>query len=84
MKIEKRVKRTNEDRRRRYRVLLDRIARTNDTGLSDETVLAILNADRGQWSEPMTAEELLASMGLEMPCSGVISVDEVSPPSETD
>jgi len=67
VKIEKRVKRANEDRQRRYRELLDRIARTNDTGLSDETVLAILNADRGSWSEAMTAEELLASMGLEMP-----------------
>lgn len=67
MKIEKRVKRANADRQRRYRELLDRIARTNDTGLSDETVLAILDADRGRWSEPMTAEELLASMGIELP-----------------
>lgn len=67
MKIGKRVKRASADRNRRYRELLDGIAKTNDTGLSDETVLAILNADRGPWSEPMTAEELLASMGIEMP-----------------
>lgn len=66
MKIETRVKHANEDRRRRYRALVERIARTNDTGMSDETVLAILNAGRGAWSDAMTAEELLASMGIEM------------------
>jgi hypothetical protein len=80
----KRVKRTNRGRNLRYRELLDRIARTNDTGLSDETVLAILNADRGAWSEAMTVEELFASMGLEMPYAGMNGVDEVSPPSERD
>jgi hypothetical protein len=67
MKVGKRTKRASTERMRSYRKLCERIAKTNDTGLSDETVLAILNADRGPWSEPMTVEELLASMGLEIP-----------------
>ncbi|MBB3256228.1 hypothetical protein F4827_001054 [Paraburkholderia bannensis] len=66
MKIKKRTKRVSAERMRRYRELLDRIAATNNTGLSDETVLAILNADRGLWSEPMTVEELFSSLGIEM------------------
>ncbi|MFL9908282.1 hypothetical protein PQR75_01845 [Paraburkholderia fungorum] len=52
---------------RRYHELLARIAATNDTGLSDETVLAILNADRGPWTEYASVEEMFASMGIEMP-----------------
>lgn len=67
MKIARRVKRTNADRMRRYRELLDRIATTNNTGLSDETVLAILNADRGSWTEYESVEEMFASLGIEMP-----------------
>ncbi len=65
MKVTKHVKYTNEARQRRYRQLVERIARTNDTGFSDDVVLAVLNAKSGPWSEPMTAEELLASMGLD-------------------
>lgn len=65
MKVTKRVKRANEARRLRYRQLVANIARTNDTGLSDDVVLALLKAKSGPWSEPMTAEELLASMGLD-------------------
>ncbi|WP_423379862.1 hypothetical protein [Burkholderia sp. LMG 32019] len=66
MKVEKRTKRASAERMRRYHEVLARIAATNDTGLSDETVLAILNADRGPWSEPMSAEELLTSLGILM------------------
>lgn len=69
MNIEKRIKRSNEIRRNRFHRLLERIAATNNTGLSDATVLAILNADRGPWSEAMTAEELLVSLGIDMPWS---------------
>ncbi|MBN3804961.1 hypothetical protein GXB81_18165 [Paraburkholderia sp. Ac-20336] len=64
MKITKRIKLANDVRVRRYRLLLNRVARTNNSGYPDDVVLAILNAKRGQWSEPMTAEELLADMGL--------------------
>ncbi|CAB3804286.1 hypothetical protein LMG28614_05999 [Paraburkholderia ultramafica] len=67
MKVETRIKRASAERIRRYLELLDRIAATNDTGLSDETVLAILNADRGQWTEYASVEELFASLGIEMP-----------------
>lgn len=64
MKITKHIKCVNEAKRRRYRQRIERIARTNDTGFSDDVVLAVLKAKSGPWSEPMTAEELLASMGL--------------------
>ena len=64
MKVTKHVKCANEARKRRYRQLVERIARTNDTGFSGDVVLAILRARSGPWSEPMTAEELLSSMGL--------------------
>ncbi|KVN60316.1 hypothetical protein [Burkholderia stagnalis] len=66
MNVEKRIKRVNKLRKHRFQRLLDRIAATNNTGLSDETVLAILNADRGPWSEAMTGEMLLASLGIGM------------------
>lgn len=60
----KRVKYANEARNRRFKQLVDRIARTNDTGFSDGVVLAVLKAKSGPWSEAMTVEELLASMGI--------------------
>lgn len=65
MKVLKRIKLSNVDRVRRHRALLERIARTNDTGYSDDVVLSVLSAKSGPWSEPMTAEELLASLGIE-------------------
>ncbi|MGV7240674.1 DUF3800 domain-containing protein [Caballeronia sp. M23-90] len=49
--IAKRIKRASAERMQRYPELLDRIAATNDTGLSDDAVLAILNADRGSCTE---------------------------------
>ncbi|KGW92098.1 hypothetical protein Y048_4547 [Burkholderia pseudomallei MSHR456] len=66
VKVTKRVKRVNGVRRWRYRQLVERIARTNDTGFPDDVVLAVLKAKSGPWSGPMAAEELLASMGLKM------------------
>lgn len=62
VKVTKHVKRTSEARNRRYRQLVERIAITNNTGYSDDIVLAVLKAKNGPWSEPMTADELLASM----------------------
>jgi hypothetical protein len=66
MKVEKRTKRASDGRMRRYNELLGRIAATNDTGLSDETVLAILNADRGPWTSYASVEEMFASLGIEI------------------
>jgi hypothetical protein len=66
MNVRKRIKRANEVRKHRFRRLLERIAATNDTGLSDDTVLAILNADRGPWTEYASVEEMFASLGIEM------------------
>ncbi|WP_431226615.1 hypothetical protein [Burkholderia contaminans] len=63
MKVTKHIKRMNEARNQRSRQLIDRIARTNDTGYSDGVVLAVMKADRGPWSKAMTVEELLASLG---------------------
>lgn len=67
MAIVKRIKRANEARLRRYHELLGRIERTNDTRLSDETVLAILNADRGPWTSYASVEEMFTSLGIKMP-----------------
>lgn len=67
MNIAKCIKRANEARRRRFQRLLDRIAATNDTGLSDETVLAILNARHGPWTTYATIEEVVAGLDIEMP-----------------
>lgn len=64
MNVVKRIKRANEARTRRFQRLLDRIAATNDTGLSDETVLAILDADRGPWTSYASVEEMFASLGI--------------------
>lgn len=64
MKVTKHVKCMTDKRRRRYRQLIDRIVRTNDTGFSDEVVLAVLNAKRGPWSKAMTGDELMASHGM--------------------
>ena len=66
MKIKKHIKSAIEARKRRFQRLLDRIAATNDTGLSDDSVLAILNARRGPWTECESVEELLESLGIEM------------------
>jgi hypothetical protein len=66
MKVEKRTKRASAERMQRYRELCERIARTNDTGLSDNTVRSILNADRGRWTSYASAEEMFASLGIEM------------------
>jgi hypothetical protein len=65
MKIVKRIKHVTEVRKHRFQRLLERITTTNDTGLSDEIVLAILKADRGPWSEVVTVEELFASLGID-------------------
>lgn len=65
VKVTKHLKCANEARKRRYRQLVDGIARTNDTGYSDDVVLAVLKAKSGPWSKAMTADELLASLGLE-------------------
>lgn len=47
MHVVKRIRRANEKRKRRFQNLLEQIAVTNDMGLSDENVLAILSADHG-------------------------------------
>lgn len=65
MKVTKHIKRTGEARHRRYRQLVERIVSKNDTGYSNDVVLAVLKAKSGPWSKPMTAEELLASMGFD-------------------
>lgn len=65
MKIIRRVKSANEDRIRRYRELCERVARTNDTGLSNDTVRSILNADRGQWTSYASVEEMFAELGID-------------------
>jgi len=54
----------SDERIRRYHQLLNRIVTTNNTRLSDETVLAILNADRGTWTEHASVEELFVSLGI--------------------
>ncbi|QNB10300.1 hypothetical protein G5S35_01125 [Paraburkholderia tropica] len=64
MTVEKRIKCASAERRRRYRDVLDRIARNNVTGHSDETVLAILNADRGPWTSYASVDEMFATMGI--------------------
>jgi hypothetical protein len=38
---------------------------SNDTGRSDETVLATLAAKHGPWSKAMTADELFERLGVE-------------------
>lgn len=65
MKIAKCLKRSNEARNRRYHQLVERVARTNDTRFLDGIVLAVLKADRGQWSKAMTVEELFAVLGID-------------------
>lgn len=66
VKVVKCIKRACEDRKWRYRQLVDRIARANDTGFSDDVVLAVLDADRGSWSKAMTLKEMLAYAGIEL------------------
>lgn len=65
MNVAKHVKHVNEARNLRYRQLVEKIAKTNDTGFSDDVVLAVLKAKSGPWSEPMTAEEVLAGLRID-------------------
>ncbi|CAJ4550096.1 Uncharacterised protein [Burkholderia pseudomallei] len=64
MKIAKRIKVRSDARGRCHRVMLDRIGKTNDTGYSDDVVLSVLKAKNGPWSKPMSADQLLASLGI--------------------
>jgi hypothetical protein len=59
VKVEKRIKHATECRIRRYRELLDRIARTNDTGLDDELVAKILEAESGPWTTFRSVDEMM-------------------------
>lgn len=55
--------RLNEVAQLNEQELFDAIDATNDTGFSTEDLVKIVQTERaGQWSEPMTAEELLAEM----------------------
>ena len=65
MKARNRIKRANDARIRRTRVLLAKIATRNDTGLDDGVVLAILRANNGPWTEYASVEEMLASLDIE-------------------
>jgi hypothetical protein len=65
VKVETRIKWSIGKRRTRYRALLDNISGAIDTGLSDETVLAILAAKHRPWSKAMTVNELLQNLGIE-------------------
>ncbi len=65
MKVETRIKWATDRKRTRYRALLDNISDANDTGLSDETVLAMLAAKHGPWSKAMTVDELLENLAIE-------------------
>ncbi|WP_211608633.1 hypothetical protein [Paraburkholderia haematera] len=55
----------NNNARKRDLKLLARIARTNDTGLDDNVVLAILKAKDGPWTTVMTVEEMFAYLELD-------------------
>ena len=63
MKVRKRIQMIN-NARKHEQMLLAQIARTNDTGLDDRVVLAILKAKDGPWSKAMTVEELFAYLGI--------------------
>lgn len=65
MKVKTRIKWSIGKRRTHYRALPVNISGTNDTGLSDETVLAILATKRGPWSKAMTLDDMLRSLGID-------------------
>ena len=43
---------------------LNEFALENDTGYSDELVMGVLEAHAGQWSEAMTADQILEKVGV--------------------
>ncbi|AVH85043.1 hypothetical protein RsoM2USA_115 [Ralstonia phage RsoM2USA] len=43
---------------------LNEFALENDTGYSDELVMGVLQAQGGQWSEEMTADQILEKVGV--------------------
>lgn len=43
---------------------LNEFALENDTGYSDELVMGVLEAQAGQWSEAMTADQILEKVGV--------------------
>lgn len=65
LKIAMRTRRANAARMRRYRELCERIARTNETGLPDDTVKSILSADRGPWTSYASVEEMFEVLGID-------------------
>jgi hypothetical protein len=65
VKVRKRIRMINNNARKRDLKLRARIARTNDTGLNDSVVLAILKAKDGPWSKALTSvEEMFAYLGI--------------------
>ena len=64
MKVMRRIRMIN-NAKKHYMRMLARIAKTNDTGLDDSVVLAILKAKDGPWSKAlMSAKEVFAYLGL--------------------